>query len=106
MAILNHAIFGTSQGKILMTFFLASLNLKNGELRVCNASHESPYIFPTKDQLKKSDIVALTPKPGPRLGEGLKSTYHEESLTLNLQDRLFLFRWNYRATQSKWRTVE
>ncbi|MCB0365678.1 MAG: serine/threonine-protein phosphatase [Bdellovibrionaceae bacterium] len=91
MSILNHAIYGASNGKILMTFFLASLDLNTGELCFCNASHEPPMVFPVKTNLKKKDIVPLMGHTGPRLGEDLNTVYKEESLTIQLRDRIFFY---------------
>ncbi len=91
MSILNHAIYGTTQGKILMTFCLACIDLRTSEITICNASHEAPLVFPLKTNLKKSDITALTATPGSRLGEGLKSPYTVEKWKIDLADRLFFY---------------
>lgn len=91
MSILNHAIYGTTQGKILMTFCLACIDLRTSEITICNASHEAPLVFPLKTNLKKSDISALNATPGPRLGEGLKNPYTVEKWKIDLADRLFFY---------------
>ncbi|MCC7404886.1 MAG: serine/threonine-protein phosphatase [Bdellovibrionales bacterium] len=91
MSILNHAIYGTSRGKILMTFILASLDLRTGEVKICNASHEPPMVFPVQNNLKMRDIITLVGKVGPRLGDSLTSTYKETSYQLQVRDRIFFY---------------
>ncbi|MCB0385323.1 MAG: serine/threonine-protein phosphatase, partial [Bdellovibrionales bacterium] len=91
MSILNHAVYGASKGKILMTFFLASLDFKTGEMRFCNASHEPPMVFPVQTNLKKRDIIPLMGHTGPRLGEDLNTIYKEASHNLQLRDRIFFY---------------
>ena len=91
MSVLNHAVFGTSNGKIQMTFYLACLDLRTGKINICNASHEPPMVFPIEKDLKKKDIQALPGYLGPRLGEDLKSVYFESTETIKVTDRIFFY---------------
>lgn len=92
MAILNRAIHETSKGKMLMTFFLASLDKTSGEFTYCNASHDPPYLLKNLGRpLKKKDIVTLNDVVGLRVGEKLNTTYEEATLQLSAGDMVMFY---------------
>jgi serine phosphatase RsbU (regulator of sigma subunit) len=92
MGMLSNAIHGAGGGQVLMTFFLAHLNLTTGEMKFCNASHNAPLLFPNSvENYKKSDVVPIGDKVGPRLGEKANASYQEEKITLKPGDRVVFF---------------
>lgn len=92
LEIMNSAIYETSKGQIMMTFFLGVLNLKTGKLTYANASHDPPYLLRKMDQpLTKKDLVPLMDVNGPRLGDKKGSTYQETEIQLNSQDTILFY---------------
>lgn len=91
---LNRAIHSVSKGQLMMTFFLASLDLNTGQFEFVNASHEWPVVIPNSDQaLDRRDLNFLLSegRPGARFGQELESEYKIERATLKPGDRLFIF---------------
>src|SRR6185437_15106075 len=60
LSTMNHAIHETSKGSVLMTFFLAEIDVQTGVGRYSNASHEFPFLVPRQDVLKKTDLKFLS----------------------------------------------
>lgn len=92
MQLLNRAIYETSRGRILMTFFLASMDQATGELTYCNASHDPPFLLRKKEgALRKKDILPLNSVTSPRLGEKLDTEFAEGQITLNPEELLLCY---------------
>ncbi len=94
LEILNKAIHETSKGRILMTFFIACIDMKTGELTYANASHEPPYLIHTKrpgEKVSKKDLTPLLDSRGPRLGEKRGAMYPEGRCQLAEGDLLLFY---------------
>lgn len=92
MELLNRSIYDVSKGRIMMTFFLASFDLKTGELVYCNASHEAPFLMKkTAEVLKRKDLVPLNEVNNPRLGQSRNSNYEQTSIQLGAGDSVFFY---------------
>lgn len=93
MNVLNHAIHQTSRGKILMTFLIASIDTKTGEVIYANASHEVPYILKKVAGRtgSKKDLVPILEVNGPRLGEKDNIQYEEGKFKLEPGEILALY---------------
>lgn len=95
LELLNRSIHDSSKGTILMTFFLASIDLRTGEMRYASASHdpifwyhmpESPEEKPNKSQLDILDV-----DPGYRLGKEADSRYQGSDAQLSPGDFIYLY---------------
>jgi sigma-B regulation protein RsbU (phosphoserine phosphatase) len=93
MSMMNKAIYGTSKGQVLMTFFLASLDNKTGTLIYSSASHDPPLVLrhAKKGSIKKKDVEPLMDDSGPRLGEDPESVYHAVQVQLEPNDRIIFY---------------
>ncbi|MCB0415906.1 MAG: PP2C family protein-serine/threonine phosphatase, partial [Bdellovibrionales bacterium] len=92
MDILNKAIYGVGQGKMMMTFFLAVIDLETGEIQYSNASHEYPYIVGNLTRpTKKRDLNPLIDVRGPRLGQSPESHYEVSTAQLEKGDTFVLY---------------
>lgn len=93
MQILNRAIAETTKGRILMTFFIASIDLKTGEMSYANASHEPPYVIRTGESKKitKKNLEPLIEASGARLGDNRDSKYVEAKIQLNPGDAILFY---------------
>lgn len=93
MKLMNEAIYGTSRGQVLMTFFLGCFDNESGSLTYTSASHDPPYLIPYKGEepVKKKDVVPLMDNVGPRLGESPDSEYEETIIQIQPQDRLIFY---------------
>ncbi len=84
LRVMNRAVHQTSKGNMLMTFFVAKLDKKTGELSYCNASHE-PVLIITKDvqgQVDRKTILPLDESKNPRLGDREECRFKEGRMTL------------------------
>lgn len=92
LGILNRAICETSKGKMMMTFFLACIDKKTGEMTYANASHEPPLLLQGGvNDPGRDDFVALNNVNNPRLGEQPDRVFKEESVTLHPGDRVVFY---------------
>lgn len=94
LEIMNKAICETSKGRILMTFFVASIDMKTGELTYANASHEPPYLIRAKKgggKLTRKDLEVLVDANGTRLGDKKGAKYKEAKIQLNEGDTVVLY---------------
>jgi sigma-B regulation protein RsbU (phosphoserine phosphatase) len=94
LAIMNKAIHGTAKGKILMTFFLACIDTKTGEMTFANASHEPPYLIRNSSKLlkvTKKDLEPIMTVNGPRLGDKVDSTYQEGKIIFAPGDAILFY---------------
>lgn len=93
MEILNRAIRETTNGKILMTFFVAAIDLKTHQMTYSNASHEAPYIVRRSGSGKvtKKNLIPLIDVNGKRLGDSPDSKYKEHQVQLQPGDSIVFY---------------
>ncbi len=92
LTIMNRAIHQTSKGQIMMTFFVACIDLDNQVFSYSSASHDPPYLLhKTGDKLTKKDLMPLNEVNGPRLGEFRDHTYEDKIVEFTPGDVLFLY---------------
>lgn len=94
LEILNKAIHETSKGRILMTFFVAAIDMKTGEMTYANASHEPPYLIRARKdgaKITKKDLEPLIDSRGPRLGDKRSSQYNEGKVQLVEGDTILFY---------------
>lgn len=91
LRLLNHAIYETSKGKMWMTFFAGKYDKSTGILTYSSASHNPPFLFPNKEDLKKSDIPTLMESIGPSLGRQEYSEYSESQIEIGMGDLVFFY---------------
>ena len=85
----NRVIHEAAHGKIMMTFFVATLDFSKGKLVYSSAGHNPPWLF--KKGSQKWTMKSLT-AVGQRLGETPDNTaYEEHELDLAEGDILFLY---------------
>jgi sigma-B regulation protein RsbU (phosphoserine phosphatase) len=89
LGILNNSIYDVSKGKMMMTFFLGSLNTKTLELTYSLASHETPIIFRPREN--KYEVIWLETTKNPRLGQKSKASFKEARVKLQPGDWLFAY---------------
>lgn len=92
--LLNKAVYESTHGAILMTFFVAVMNRKTGEMTFATASHDPIYVYRKPQGAEAADAVPGNPgskelldvllvEPGPRLGEKPEAYYAEGKYQLN-----------------------
>lgn len=93
LKIMNKAIHETTKGKILMTFFVASLDLKTGELTYSNASHDPPYVLrkSSTGKITKKNLEPLIDAVGARLGDAPDSEYTESSVIIEPGETIIFY---------------
>jgi sigma-B regulation protein RsbU (phosphoserine phosphatase) len=92
LSILNRAIHQTSKGQIMMTFFVACIDLDKNQFSYSSASHDPPYLMrKTGELLMKKDLTPLNEVNGPRLGESKDHVYQDMVLEFTPGDILFLY---------------
>lgn len=92
LGILNRAICETSKGKMMMTFFLASIDKNTGVMTYANASHEPPLLLhATATEPTRDDFHALNDINNPRLGEQIARVFKESQVQLKTGDRLVFY---------------
>jgi len=92
LTILNRAIHQTSKGSIMMTFFVASIDLDKNIFTYASASHDPPYLMrKTGEKLGRKDLVPLNEVNGPRLGDRKDFVYEETSLEFTPGDQVFFY---------------
>jgi phosphoserine phosphatase RsbU/P len=92
MSILNRAIHDTSKGRILMTFFIACIDRKTGEVTYSNASHEPPFLLHKMDhEPDRKSFEPVIDNINPRLGENPLQMYNEGQLQLIAGDTLIFY---------------
>jgi len=92
--ILNRAICETSKSKMMMTFFLASIDKNTGLMTYSNASHESPYILHELApgvEPKRDDFEPITDVNNPRLGEQVDRIFKESKVQLKPGDSIIFY---------------
>ncbi len=92
LTILNRAIHMTSKGSIMMTFFVASIDLDQNTFTYASASHDPPYFMRRSgDKITKKDLVPLNEVNGPRLGDQKDFQYQETSISFEPGDQVFFY---------------
>lgn len=96
MELLNASVYSAGRGKIKMTFFVAFINTKTGNVRYVNASHEMPIVArlavgSSEKTASKAEIDSLSGKPDNCLGQEADSIYHEHTYKLRRSDCLVWF---------------
>lgn len=92
LTILNSAIHQTSKGQIMMTFFIACIDLDSNTMSYSCASHDPPFLIRRRgDKVTKKDLVPLNDVNGPRLGDRAAFQYEEAQLQVQPGDMLFFY---------------
>jgi len=92
LGILNRAIFDTSKGQMMMTFFLACIDRATGEISYSNASHEAPLLLHrTEGEANRNDFEPLIEVNNPRLGEQSDRIFTEHKRQLQDGDTLVFY---------------
>lgn len=97
LQLLNKAVYESTHGKILMTFFIAVLDLTTGELTYATASHDPIYWYRTPPSANpetagdRSCLDVLIVEPGPRLGQQAEGLYHQAKVQMKPNDLLLLY---------------
>lgn len=92
LSIMNHAIHQTSKGQIMMTFFMACIDLEKNTFTYASASHDPPYFMKyTGEKLTKRDLLPLNEVNGPRLGDQKGFQYEDITIPFNPGDQIFLY---------------
>ena len=92
MTVLNRAIQQTSKGSIMMTFFIASIDLEAQTFTYACASHDPPYFMRRKgEKLVKRDLIPLNEVNGPRLGDQIDFVYDQTTISFVPGDLLFFY---------------
>jgi sigma-B regulation protein RsbU (phosphoserine phosphatase) len=93
LRLLNRAIYDTSKGKMMMTFFLAAIDKRTGQMTFSNASHEAPLLLRYKDsnEYERDDFEPIDGINNPRLGERPDFEFQESHMQLNSGDRVVFY---------------
>ncbi len=92
LSILNRAIHQTSKGQIMMTFFIACIDLENRRFSYASASHDPPYLMrKSGGKITKKDLRPLNDVNGPRLGEKKDHIYEETEVEFQSGDIIFFY---------------
>lgn len=91
--VLNKAIYDTSKAKMMMTFFLASIDFEKGTFTYSNASHDPPFMLShtVEGKPKRKDFEPLLDVNNPRLGEKRDVVYKEVSIPFSPGDKLIFY---------------
>jgi len=93
---LNRAIFHSGRGKIKMTFFVAVIDSKTGELEYANAAHEMPIIYRSKidsesDSYAVTQLDTLEGEPSSCLGQSESTAFATYKTILNQNDAILWY---------------
>jgi sigma-B regulation protein RsbU (phosphoserine phosphatase) len=92
LTILNKAIHQTSKGQIMMTFFIACIDLDQNTFSYASASHDPPYLMRQNGgKISKKDLRPLNDVNGPRLGDQKDHVYEDITFGFEPGDLLFLY---------------
>lgn len=93
LAMMNKAIYSTSKGEMMMTFFLASIDLDTNTMTYSNASHDPPFFVSheVEGKPKRRDYLPLMDVNNPRLGENPDSTYSDFEMAIADGDRIVFY---------------
>jgi sigma-B regulation protein RsbU (phosphoserine phosphatase) len=82
----NRLIAASTSPGVFITFFYALLDMTSRELSYCNAGHNAPILV-----RGDSEAVVRLEAGGPVLGVFPDCEFGQETITLNIGDRLLLF---------------
>lgn len=88
LTILNKIICKLCKGQLLMTMVVVQLDLRTGEVVVCNAGHESPLLL--KNATGKGNCEVLFSR-GERLGFSDVATFEPEKFQLQVGETILLY---------------
>lgn len=92
MRLLNKAVYGAAQGKILMTFFIAIIDPVTRTVTYSNASHNPPYLYKFKERdPDKKDLRPLQDAVSLRLGHKPDTTYTDATSDVGPGDVVVMF---------------
>ncbi len=93
LEVMNKAIYSTSKGQMMMTFFIASIDLNKKILTYSNASHDPPFFLShdIKGTPKRKDFFPLMEVNNPRLGENPKSKYTNHEMKFQEGDKIIFY---------------
>lgn len=93
LKILNKAIYSTSKGEMMMTFFLGCFDLKNNTFSYSNASHDPPFLLSHKveGKPKRKDYFPLMENNNPRLGENEGTEYKNFEMKIDPGDKIIFY---------------
>ncbi|MEM7646484.1 MAG: SpoIIE family protein phosphatase, partial [Pseudomonadota bacterium] len=93
LQILNRAIYSTSKGEMMMTFFLACYDIDKGTLTYSNASHDPPFYLSheVEGKPKRRDYLPLMEINNPRLGENPNSEYTDYEMKIEKGDKIVFY---------------
>lgn len=92
LTIMNRAIQQTSKGQIMMTFFIAAIDMEERKFTYSSASHDPPYLLRRMGaQFSKKDLVPLNEVNGPRLGDQKDFKYDETTIEFEPGDLVFFY---------------
>jgi sigma-B regulation protein RsbU (phosphoserine phosphatase) len=89
---INTALFKVYRQNIMMTFFVAEIDIAKKQICFANASHEAPILMNgSLEEIKKKDLVFLNEVRSARLGDNVDSIYQEHTINVGTGDRIFLY---------------
>ncbi len=93
LSMLNKAIYSTSKGEMMMTFFLACIDFEKNTMTYCNGSHDPPFFLSHEisSQPKRTDYLPLMDVNSPRLGESPSSEYKDFEMKFEKGDRIIFY---------------
>lgn len=93
LSMMNKAIYSTSKGEMMMTFFLACFDLDKNTMTYCNASHDPPFLLSHEvdGKPKRRDYIPLMDINNPRLGEKPDSIYTDFEMKINKGDKIVFY---------------
>jgi sigma-B regulation protein RsbU (phosphoserine phosphatase) len=85
----NRVVYEASLGKIMMTFFIATIDFVEGTITYSSAGHNPPWLFKKEgNSFALKSLVAV----GNRLGEGAElAQVEEKTMSISAGDILFLY---------------
>jgi sigma-B regulation protein RsbU (phosphoserine phosphatase) len=95
--LLNKAVYESARGSIVMTFFIAVVDLKAQTITYASASHDPIYWYKKPSGAapgstgERSLLHTLEVEPGPILGQQLDSFYQQNTVQLNPGDFILLY---------------
>ncbi len=93
LSILNKAIYSTSKGEMMMTFFIACIDLDKNTMTYSNASHDPPFFLSheVEGKPKRRDYFPLMEINNPRLGENPDSEYGDFEMDIAQGDKIVFY---------------
>jgi sigma-B regulation protein RsbU (phosphoserine phosphatase) len=93
LGLLNKAVYGAAQGKILMTFFACLIDPEAKTVTYSNASHNPPYLYKHKADKEpdKKDLKPLMDAVELRLGHKQETVYQDATAEISANDVIVFF---------------